>query len=798
MWWNVFTLLVALSFIFFGRWVLLGNVTTNLEIVQDAPPDNNFQKVWSSKDRDFIEVESHELTPDPQVNHDLISQTISNESQDFTLPSSVIENHVSSIKTQTPISAPVSVQTLTPENVPVDKEFNVPSDIPEDIKETEISNKTTDFSSKQTDNLLLKARTALIMDDLRKAEEFVDQVINNNPQNAQALHLKKVIQNKIQSSPQDTMKNSMIQSVNSAWNVQCTSEEVESVEESLNNYDQIFEKLYSITIPQISFNNTPLSVAINTVTSLAEQYDPSPNEIERGVNIVLMEPNLENEPKVSLTLKNMSLDKILNFIAKSSLYQYDIEDNTIVFHKVENKNSFNLDTQFFKISRSAVIRMTGNKGNINSIASLGNGSDSSPSQTNSVPELSIAEEEKLIQEFFQKSGINFTGTSGSSLAFDGSQLIVTQSIRNLKRIEEILRKYETVKQVEIETKFIEVQQNTLDELQFNWNVQFGTGIGKAEGHGGLSKNPFKYSISNTGYTRTLNNTFTIGNASSGDGSIVTTNQNGDKLQTTAIPNSSPSSPSGIDLGGSAGNLLGITGMIANRVDLGLTMRALEQQSGANLMSAPKITVLSGKTAKITVAQEFIYPKTYGEIESEVGSGESASASATITAGTPSDFTTRNVGVEMQVTPIVEEDNYISLHLLPKVTEFEGFIEYGGRSIAIQGNTTVEVPPGFYQPIFATREIDTEVTIFDGATVVMGGLTREETKEVNDKIPLLGDIPLIGKLFRSKGETSQKKNLLIFVTANILSPQGSPQKKQSNIKSKNFSKSGKKEKTTPTL
>jgi general secretion pathway protein D len=54
---------------------------------------------------------------------------------------------------------------------------------------------------------------------------------------------------------------------------------------------------------------------------------------------------------------------------------------------------------------------------------------------------------------------------------------------------------------------------------------------------------------------------------------------------------------------------------------------------------------------------------------------------------------------------------------------------------------------------------------------MGGLTREEVKEVQDKVPILGDIPLIGRLFRSKSETVQKRNLLIFVTARTISPTG---------------------------
>ena len=197
------------------------------------------------------------------------------------------------------------------------------------------------------------------------------------------------------------------------------------------------------------------------------------------------------------------------------------------------------------------------------------------------------------------------------------------------------------------------------------------------------------------------------------------------------------------------------------------------------MSAPKVTVLSGKTAEIVVAQEFRYPESFGDIESEVGSGASntGAAGVTITAGTPQDFVVRNIGVEMEVTPTVEDDNSISLLLEPRVTEFEGFVEYGGPSVAISGSINVTVPAGFFQPIFSVRRVRREVTIWDGATVVMGGLTREQVQTVEDKVPVLGDIPLIGRLFKSKGESSQKRNLLIFVTANLISPGGSPAQQQ---------------------
>jgi general secretion pathway protein D len=250
-----------------------------------------------------------------------------------------------------------------------------------------------------------------------------------------------------------------------------------------------------------------------------------------------------------------------------------------------------------------------------------------------------------------------------------------------------------------------------------------------------------------------------------------------------VPIAPSTIPGGVSLGTTAAALANITGFVGE-FDVAASIRALSQKQGSDLLSSPKVTVLSGNPANIVVAQEMRYPQSYGEIQSQVGSSSgtgTGGAGVTITAGTPQQFTSRNVGVEMKVTPTVEEDDYsISLDLNPKVTEFEGFVEYGGPSIAISSGTTVTVPPGFYQPIFSVREITTKVTIWDGATLVMGGLTREEVKKVNDKIPFFGDIPLVGRLFRSKGESSQKRNLLIFVTANLVSPGGSPKKQ--NLKS----------------
>jgi len=325
-----------------------------------------------------------------------------------------------------------------------------------------------------------------------------------------------------------------------------------------------------------------------------------------------------------------------------------------------------------------------------------------------------------------------------------------------------------VKQVEIEAKFLEVSQNDLDEVGFDWFVGDG-----GERAFGFSNNSVTGTSPISGASTTLgNNSRGLAGAfggASATNSIVITTPSGSQITDFSAPDIA----STIDLAAGANSLFAATGWSVNGYDVDFAIRALSRKSGSDLMSAPKVTVLSGKRATITVAQELRYPESYGDIESTVSSGNTGGSAISITAGTPQDFVTRNVGVEMSVTPNVENDDTISLILEPRVTEFEGFVEYGGPSVAITDATTATVPAGFYQPIFSTREISTEVTVFDGATVVMGGLTRDEVKTVNDKVPVLGDIPGIGRLFRSEGETRQKRNLLIFVTANLVSPGGSP-------------------------
>ncbi len=222
------------------------------------------------------------------------------------------------------------------------------------------------------------------------------------------------------------------------------------------------------------------------------------------------------------------------------------------------------------------------------------------------------------------------------------------------------------------------------------------------------------------------------------------------------------------------------------------VRALNQKKGVDLLSAPKVTTKSGQRAVIEIVREFRYPTTFTapQIPSITGTtgtllpGQAPPVVPVVVAPTtPQTFETRNTGVTLEVEPVVGPDGVtIDLNLVPQVVEFEGFINYGSPINAVGVNTVAGISISapilltenvINQPVFSTRKVTTNVSVWDGQTVVLGGLMREDVQKTEDKVPIIGDIPLVGRLFRTNVDQHIKRNLVIFVTARLVTPGGLP-------------------------
>lgn len=610
---------------------------------------------------------------------------------------------------------------------------------------------------------IIRGRAMFRAGEFESAENEFNLALARDPNNQEAFDFKRRIASILETRrrfSRETTRTEMLLNIARDWSTPTIVDREFQQQEDVIEGD-LQRKLREIEIPLVNFSGVPLSRVVETLSNISVEFDRT-GISPRGVNFVLIDPQNTN-PEVNISLRNMRLGRILDFIMEQVGFQYDFDEDVISVRPSDGPGTVGLITEIYPISQFAVIRMTG--GGDTGRASAPAVADPFAAPTAAAPTADSDGQSDDIRRFLQRAGVDFSNVQGSNLVYDGASIIVTQSRRNQERIRTILAQYAEVKMVQIEAKFLEIQEGALQELGVEWQFE---NMRRRRDVGGIDTPR----VSGQTVNRELRET--DGRDSTERTGTVTTRDffGGLPTQTDTISVPQPILPAVVDLGLEAGNFATILGRWGE-YNVDAQIRALSRKTGSDLLSSPKLTVLSGQTAEIVVAQEFIYPRSYSDPQISATAGDGGS-SANITPATPLDFTMRPVGVEMSVTPTVEDDDYhINMTLRPRVTEFEGFVDYGGTAFASAGTIAATLPISFLQPIFNTREVNTEVTVWDGATVVLGGLTREETRTVNDKVPFLGDVPLLGRLFRSEGEAYEKRNLLIFVTASLVTPGGSP-------------------------
>lgn len=661
------------------------------------------------------------------------------------------------------------------------------------------------FVQQQSDlhNYLVKAKTQFVNGDYEGALETYRTIDLLYPNSKEAKYYQLIIaerQKEVSTLDRKRTVEMLRSIISRKWQIPVVKDRSISDQTGVVREEDspIYDKLKSIRIPEVNLNSIELTRAITFLSQASVAFDFGQDP--KGVNIIPnFDPSVE-DPLVNLTLRNMSLERILEVMVDQVKYNFQVTADSVIISKRrpgDVNRAYILE--FYPLAPATILKLTGG------------GADAGGGGGGAVDPFAPAPagggigggdgDEERIKDFFRRSGIPLDDPE-SSFAFDGSQLIIRHTQRVHTLIQDLLRRYDTGQtQVEIEAKFLEVQQGDLEELGFNWAFHYGQGDVLFDDTGKPKRDDrgfpvLEHRIGFKPQTRTLSDAFTFSSNSS-----QTTIARGDDV--TEYDNSPPRLPNTLDLANNTKNIFNTMSSVAEgsstilgAAQVDLIIRALQRSSGTELLSAPRVTVNDQQQANITIAQEFRYPEDYDP-------GQIAPSGTGFTGAVPNTFTDRNVGVELAVQPQVLANDTINLHLEPTVTEFEGFVEYGGNNVVISspgqqaggigggvggglggglggfggiGNqepVVIVQPSGIYQPIFSVRRVVTDVTIYDGATVVIGGLTREEVKTVNDRVPVLSNIPGLGRLFRSEGESSLKRNLMIFVTGNIISPGGGP-------------------------
>jgi general secretion pathway protein D len=566
--------------------------------------------------------------------------------------------------------------------------------------------------------------------------------------------------------------------------------------------DQIIEKLRSIMIDRIDLSDSPISEAVTYLTQKSATSDPN----KKGINIIYLNKNTptpassttqvvpssliptatapsqlapSTEPHLTLSLNHIPLYVALDYISKLANMKLKIEPSAVSIVPLSEqtdaiiKKEYEVPPDFIQstpIDSAGTLPQAGTTGGVPD------------------PNKSRVGQKMDAKEFLLSKGVEFPPGSGASYRSAGSRLIVRNTQDNIDVIDSIVDAAlsQAPTQVDIQTKFLEINQNNLQELGFDWLLgPFSVGGGVYGSGGGNATN-----VSGANYP--FGNPMAGGAPMSPIGGI----RSGDQAISANSIDALIAGQNGLSTAPAPG-IFSIAGVFSEP-QFQLVIRALNQKKGVDLMSAPKVTIKSGGNGKIRIVDEFIYPRSYQppqvpQSTANTGittTGNNASSIGnqtppTITPSFPTDFTKQDLGVTLDVKPTIAADGYtIEMDLNPKVTDFDGFINYGSPINAVGYSRTLNsggltltptvqtlTTNTINQPVFSTREVITSVIVWDGQTVALGGLIREDVQKVQDKVPFLGDVPLAGRLFRSEADHKFKKNLVIFVTPRILDPDG---------------------------
>ena len=573
------------------------------------------------------------------------------------------------------------------------------------------------------------------------------------------------------------------------------AEETEIVEETNpiikeRRAKSINEKLDNIIIPSLDFEGELVSEVLKQLQQRSQELTNGD-----GVNIVYLPYTGQQAVQTSAPTKNMDMDMGMGMGmpmgGSASPAASDVDDEekmiTILTQNVPLRDAIqsicNGADLKYKIEEYAVV-----------VAPKNVPLDEKETRIFPIEKTTyddMASNGDLRDYFANELQIRFD--DGSGVKYISGRLVVTNTPENIQRIKDHIDQISVSDpQVLVETKFMEVSMNDMEELGFHYLISRQNSNVKYMEASKLTP----AGVGDITPNETVNLYYPQESGSKYAEYYMTWSPGDD---TKVIPpggvyyKKAPIQNGGTQLTfgqNSSGLVRSINDIASRSVMDGLfsaqytdassgfsvsgAVTAIDQADSSDVLFCPRITTTNNYPATIKMVTKKYFPTDWEEAEVGTIAGQNGEDVPLFTASIP-ELEEQELGVILPIQPTVSENGRtISVPINPSVREHVGWVDYSyPLTVSVAENQSETFTNIVRMPIFEDRNVNTTVYCDDGETIILGGVVHDTTNSIDDQYPILGNLPLIGRLFQSKAKTSEKKNLLIFMTCRLITPDGSP-------------------------
>ncbi len=625
---------------------------------------------------------------------------------------------------------------------------------------------------------LRKAESYYMQGQYKEALAMYKEVIKIDPYNKAARRGMEKTQNEMHQyyrAAKDERRSAALADVAAAWSNKVGSRDEQFKVVQANGESELVtqvqdlnkRKLEHIIVPIVDMQDISFNDALRMIRIWSRELDTFElDESKKGLNFVTrfgdemagFLPKIEKR-RINIQLKNVPLATVLDYVTQATGTYWRAEPYAIVIRPLGAQTA-EMQTRKFRVPLGFLDNATVSEDDKNIFDDTG----------------SALKGKQTAVDYFKSLGIDFPKGAGAFYNSQNNTVRVTNTPSALDSIEQLIRA-QTMKEkvvVKIQVTFLEVNQTILNELGYDWLLdpaRFKGGVyvgGGTRGNGSLVP-----PISAAGPAAVFNGApITSGNRS-GDsmfsGDAIDSRLGGLNASIGSATIEAARAPGVVQLTGGNGDAL-----------VQAILRGVAQKGGKSRVIKNTLITAPGQRASLFSGEEIFIAEEYepAEIPTTVQAGGGVSP---VTPSTPTSFVQTKTGFTLELEPTVSDDkNYIDFTLNPQMRLLEGFVNYGSPILSpsvdpITGLivSNVVTPNQILMPVFNTLRANTNVTVQDGHTIIIGGLMQSRIETVHDKVPVLGSMPLVGRYFRSDGVKSTKKAILIFVKAELMDPTGTP-------------------------